>query len=143
MCVLFCCSFIGWNWFYSNVTLQFTRFLCSSPLEVRLLNDLDMRIAIGIFCEAFDNLRLIISSWCILQYQQWDECRLSFIRIPISYRAIPVSYRALCGQWPSQQVIAAILIGRMKSVHFKEPCCISLFPCRSHIGLILCKLPWC
>lgn len=30
---------------YSHVTLQFTRFLCSSPLEVRLLTDLNFRIA--------------------------------------------------------------------------------------------------
>lgn len=65
LCVLFCCSFIGWNWFSSNVILQFTRFLCSSPLEVRGYSLTLILLLVSFVRHLFDNLGVIILSGCI------------------------------------------------------------------------------
>lgn len=64
-CVLFCCSFIGWNWFYSNVILQFTRFLCSSPLEVRGYSLTLILLLVSFVRHLFDSLGVIILSGCV------------------------------------------------------------------------------
>lgn len=78
LCVLFCCCFIGWNWFYLNVILQFTRFLCSSPLEVRGYSLTLILLLVTFVRHLFGNLGVIILSGCIF-FNTINEMNAHFV----------------------------------------------------------------